>query len=76
MREGLVDIGVAQLPVAAHAREVFAAELVGAGNVYGQMPIVTNVGVLDEQVAAASLAVRLAHRRYVLAVRGRARVMA
>jgi hypothetical protein len=31
--EELVDIGVAELPVAAHVREVVAAELVGAGNV-------------------------------------------
>ena len=37
-----VDIGVAQLPVAAHVPEVVAAELVGAGNVDDQMPIATN----------------------------------
>jgi hypothetical protein len=38
---GLVDIGVAQLPVAAHVPEVVAAELVGAGNVDDQMAIST-----------------------------------
>ena len=39
------------------------------------MPIVTNVVVLDEQIAATGLAIGLAHRRYVVALRGQARVM-
>ena len=46
--EELVDIRVAQLPVAAHVPEVVAADLMGAGNVDDQMPITTNVGILDE----------------------------
>ena len=46
--EELVDIGVAQLHVAAHVPEVVAAELVGAGDVDDQMPIATNGGILDE----------------------------
>ena len=44
----LVDIGVAQLSVAAHVREVVAAEFVSAGNVDDQMPIATKFGILDE----------------------------
>ena len=39
----LVDIGVAQLPVASGVPAVVAAELVGAGNVDDQMPIAANV---------------------------------
>jgi hypothetical protein len=39
--ETLVDIGVAELPIAAHVRDVVAAELLGADNVDDQMPIVT-----------------------------------
>ena len=46
--EELVDVGVAQLPVAAHVPEVVAAELLGAGNIYYHMPVATNVGILDE----------------------------
>ena len=41
--EELVDIVVAQLPVAANVPAVVAAELVGAGNVDDQMPVTTNV---------------------------------
>ena len=40
------------------------------------MPIVTNVGVLDEHIAANSLAVGLAHGRYAVALSGEAHVMA
>ena len=46
--EELVDIVVAELPVAANVPAVVAAELVGAGNVDDQMPVTTNVGILDE----------------------------
>ena len=46
--EELVDIGVAQLPVAAHVPELVAAELVGAVDVDDLMPMATNVGILDE----------------------------
>jgi hypothetical protein len=46
--EELVDIVVAQLPVAANVPEVVAAELVGAGNVDDHIPVTTNVGILDE----------------------------
>jgi hypothetical protein len=72
----LVNIGVAQLPVAAHVPEVVAAELVGAGNVDDQMPIGTNVGILDEEVSATHLAVGLPHRGNVVARCGQARFMA
>jgi hypothetical protein len=41
--EELVDIGVAQLPVAAHVPEVVAAELMGAGNVDDQMSMTTGI---------------------------------
>ena len=71
-----VDIGVAQLPVAAHVPEVVAAELVGAGNVDDQMPVTTNVGILDEEVSATCLAVGLPHRRNVEALCGQARFIA
>ena len=64
--EELVDIRVAQLPVAAHVCEVVAAELVGASNANDHMPISTDVGVLDEKIAATGLV----HRRYVVAPRG------
>ena len=53
--EELVDIVVAQLPVAANVPEVVAVELVGAGNVDDQMPVTTNVGILDEEVSATCL---------------------
>ena len=46
--EKLVDIGVAQLAIAAHVPEVVATGLVGAGNFDDQMPIVTYVIFLDE----------------------------
>ena len=46
--EELVDIGLAQLPVAAHVLEVVCAKLVGAGNVDDQMSVTANVGILDE----------------------------
>ena len=46
--EELVDIGVAQLSTVAHVPEVGAAELVGAGNFDDQMPIATDVSILDE----------------------------
>ena len=59
--EELVDIGVAQLPVAADVPEVVAAEPVGRY----QMPVATNVGILDEEVSATCLAVGLPHRRNV-----------
>lgn len=39
------------------------------------MPIVTNVGVLDQQIAATRLAVGLLHRGYVVALRGQAHVI-
>jgi hypothetical protein len=70
--EELVDIGVAQLPVAANVPAVVAAELVGAGNVDDQMPVTTKVGILDEEVSATSLAVGLPHRRDVAALCGEA----
>jgi hypothetical protein len=74
--EELVDIGVAQLPVAAYVPEVVAAELVGAGNVDEQMPVATNVGILDEEVSATCLAVGLPHRRNVETLCGQARFIA
>ena len=46
--EELVDIRVAQLPVAAHVREVVAAELVDEGNINHHMPTIIEVGVLDD----------------------------
>ena len=46
--EKLVDIGVAQLAIAAHVPEVVATGLVGAGNFDDQMPIATDVSILDE----------------------------
>jgi hypothetical protein len=75
--EELVDIGVAQLLVAAHVRDmVTAAELVGEGNVDNHMPISTEVGVLDDKkIAATGLAVVLARRKDVVALCGQARVM-
>jgi hypothetical protein len=63
-------------PRSCHVCEVVAAELVGAGNVNDQMPTVTKVGVLDEQITATSLAVGFAQRQYVVALLGQARVMA
>lgn len=59
----LVDIVVAQLPVAANVPAVVAAELVGAGNVDDQMPVTTYFGILDEEISATCLAVGLPHRR-------------
>jgi hypothetical protein len=44
----LVDIGVAQLPVAGDVSAEVATELVGAGNVDDQMSVTANVGILDE----------------------------
>ena len=70
--EELVDIGVEQLPVVAHVREVVAAELLGAGNVDDKMPIATNVGILDEEVAATRLVVGLQHLGNVVAMYGQA----
>ena len=40
------------LLLSSHVPEVIAAELVGAGNVDGQVPVATNVGILDEEVTA------------------------
>jgi hypothetical protein len=47
---------------------VVAAELVAAGNINDHMPMVTKVGVLDDQITATCLAVGLAHRWYVVAL--------
>ena len=44
----LVDIRVAQLPVAGDVCADVATELVGAGNVDDQVSVTTNVGILDE----------------------------
>ena len=44
----LVDIRVAQLPVAGDVCADVATELVGAGNVDDQMSVTANVGILDE----------------------------
>jgi hypothetical protein len=68
--EELVDIRVAQLPVAVH--EVVAAELVDAGNFNDSVPSATEVGV-DDKIAATSLALRADG---VVALCGQARVMA
>ena len=56
-----VDIRVAQLPVAAHVREMVAAEAVGEGSVNNRMPTVIEVGVLDDKIAATCLAIGLLH---------------
>ena len=74
--EELVDIVVAQLPVAANVPAVVAAELVGAGNVDDQMPVTTHVGILEEEVSATCLAVGLPHRRDVAALCGQASFIA
>ena len=44
----LVDIGVAQLPVAGDVLPVVATELVGAGNVDDEVPVTADIGILDE----------------------------
>ena len=46
--EDLVDVAVAQLPVAGDVLAGIATELVGAGNVDDQMPGTANAGILDE----------------------------
>ena len=52
-----------------------AAELVHEGNVNDHMPIATEAVVLDDKIAATRLAVGLAHRGYVVVLRGQARVL-
>jgi hypothetical protein len=44
----LVNISVAQLPVAGDVSADVATELVGAGNVDDQVSVTTNVGILDD----------------------------
>ena len=74
--EELVDVVVAQLPVADKVPAVVAAELVGAGNVNDQMPVTTKVDILDEEVAATGLAAGLPHRRDVASLCDEASFMA
>ena len=74
--EELVDVVVAQLPVAVKVPTVVAAELVGAGNVDDQMPVTTKVDILDEEVAATGLAAGLPHRRDVASLCDEASFMA
>ena len=74
--EELVDIGVMQLPVAGDVPAVVATELVFSFNFHYHMPIATNVGILDEKIAATRLAVGLLHRGNVVPQGGQARCMA
>ena len=70
--EELVDIGVVQLPVAGDVPAVVATELVFSFNFHYHMPIATNVGILDEKIAATRLAVGLLHRGNVVPLGGQA----
>ena len=63
---------VAELPVAAHVREMVAVELVDEGSVNNHIPAVTEVGVLDGNIAATNLAARLLRRGNIAALRGQA----
>ena len=67
---------VSQLAVEAHVREVTAAELVRTDNVNNEIPEATEVGVLDDEVAATGLAVALIHRWNVAATGAEDRVVA
>jgi len=60
----------------AHVREMVAADLMRDDSVNNQMPMVTEVGVLDDKITATCLAVGLLHRRNIVAHGGQARVMA
>ena len=60
----------------AHVREVTAAEFVRTDNVNKEIPEATEVGVLDDEVAATGLAVALLHRWNVAATGAHARVVA
>ena len=53
----------------------YTAELLDEGNVDHHIPIATNVGVLDDKVAATGLAVVLAHRWNDVALCVQGRVM-
>ena len=46
--EELVDVAVAQLPVAGDVLAGVATELVGAGNVDDEVPVTADIGILDE----------------------------
>ena len=56
-------------------REVVAADLVDEDDVNDHMPTIIEVDVLDDKIAATSLAVRLAHRGKVVSLCGQAQVM-
>ena len=74
--EELVDVVVAQLPVAVKVPAVVAAELVGAGNVDDKVLVSTNVGILDEEVSTTCLAVGLPHGGNVETLGGQAQFIA
>jgi hypothetical protein len=73
--EELIDIGTAQLHIAAHIREVVAAELVDEGNVNVHLPTVVEVDVLDGKIAATCPAIGLLHGRDIVTLCGQACVM-
>ena len=60
----------------AHVREMVAADLMRDDSVNNQMPMVTEVGVLDDKITATCLAVGLLHHRNIVAHGGQARIMA
>ena len=67
---------VALLPVAAHVREMVAAELVDEGSANNHMSSVIEVGVLDDKIAATCLAIGPLLRGNSVPLHGQARVMA
>ena len=70
-----VGVMVSQLAVEAQVCEVIAAEFVRTETVNEEIPEATEVGVFDDEVAAAGLAVALLQRWDVLAARAVAHLL-